>query len=200
MARNRAVALDHARWFGTRAVKPRRRAVRWALGFSRIYGSGDRRYTRPSGMQLTGTRSGRNPALRRSGRPRIRRPIEGRVEVWLPFARDNRDLLRTAGLGVRPEYSRDRGLWTVSRTSLAAVVQMLLAEFGSAQVTTEGSTAQQCDLRCREAIGDDCVCRCAGSRHGRGNLEPDERVVGETTIVGSVVRWRRVLIVESNEE
>lgn len=118
--------------------------------------------------------------------------------MWLPFARDNRDLLRTAGLGVRPEYSRDVGLWTVSRATFSAVVQMLLAEFGSAQVTTEGSTAQQCDLRCREAIGDDCVCRCAGSRHGRGDLEPDERVVGETTIVGTVVRWQRVVTLKNS--
>jgi hypothetical protein len=134
---------------------------------------------------------------RRSGQPRVRRPIDGRVNVWLPFASDNRELLRSAGLGVRPDYSRDERRWTVSPTTFAAVVQMLLKEFASVEVTTEGSTTQQCDLRCREAIGDECVCKCAGSRHGRGNLEPDERVVGETTIVGDVVRWRRVVKLES---
>jgi hypothetical protein len=93
----------------------------------------------------------------RHGRPQVRRPIGGRVEVWLPFASDNRDLLRSAGLGVRPDYSRDARRWTVSRTSFAAVVQMLLTEFASVEVTTEGSTTQQCDLRCREAIGDGVI-------------------------------------------
>jgi hypothetical protein len=37
------------------------------------------------------------------------------------------------------------------------------------------------------------------SDRGRGNLEPDERVVGETTIVGNVVRWRRVVTLGSKE-
>jgi hypothetical protein len=83
----------------------------------------------------------------------------------------------------------------VSRSALASVVELLLNEYGLIEVATDGSTGNRCDTRCREAIGDECVCACAGRMHGAAYLGPTERVVGETTVVDTAIsRWRRVLV------
>jgi hypothetical protein len=74
------------------------------------------------------------------------------------------------------------------------VVDHLLETFGVLEVITDGSSGNRCDTRCREAVGDECVCSCAGSQHGSSTLAAGERVVGETTIVDTnITRWRRVL-------
>ncbi len=122
----------------------------------------------------------------------VYRPIRGRVEVRFPYRPDSRDLLREAGPGTRPQW--DGRCWTVSRTSLATLVEHLLNEYRVLEIITDGGIGNRCDTRCREAVGDDCVCSCAGSQHGIAWLGANELVVGESTIVDTtVVRWRRVL-------
>lgn len=110
----------------------------------------------------------------------------------MPFRPGNRDLLREAGEGARPAW--ERPVWTVSRRVFSAVVGILVEEFGCVEVITDGGLANKCDTRCRAARGDDCVCSCAGTQHGGGQLSAGEIVVAETTIVDTTTtRWRRVL-------
>jgi hypothetical protein len=132
------------------------------------------------------------PAWR--SRVAVYRPLSGRVVVHLPYREGNRDFLREAGPGVRPGWDVVSRHWTVSRSAFMAIVDLLREEFGLVEVITDGSSTERCDTRCREATGDDCVCSCAGSQHGLQTLTHGERVVGETTIVGTTSRWRRVVV------
>ena len=110
----------------------------------------------------------------------------------MPYRAGTRDLLREAGPGTRPAW--ERPVWTVSRTALTAVVHVLAEAYGCIELITDGGLANKCDTRCREALGDDCVCSCAGTQHGIAHLGPREIVVGETTIVDTTIsRWRRVV-------
>lgn len=111
----------------------------------------------------------------------------------MPYQLDNRDFLRDAGPGTRPEWDSTQRLWTVSRAALSSVIEQLLTVYPVVEVITDGSTANRCDTRCREATGSECVCQCAGSMHGSKWIAPNERIVGETTVVGGVSRWRRVI-------
>lgn len=114
----------------------------------------------------------------------------------MPYRHGIRGLLREAGPGTRPAWEPPS--WTVSRTALAAVVDLLAREYGCVEVITDGGVANKCDVRCRDARGDDCICSCAGTQHGVGGPGAGEIVVGETTIVDTTIaRWRRVVCADS---
>jgi hypothetical protein len=99
-----------------------------------------------------------------------------------------RGSLQEIGFGVRPEFDDRTNEWAVTRTSFAIVLAELGRWYPKVHVIVEGRTLQKCDVRCRMAIGSDCVCSCAGRFHGMGTTEPG-LLVGETTIVlGDSVR------------
>jgi hypothetical protein len=50
---------------------------------------------------------------------------------------------------------------------------------------------QQCDTRCRDAHGDDCVCQCTGENHGGTDYQRDWIQVGQTTLIALNPRTRR---------
>ena len=116
--------------------------------------------------------------------------------VWLPWERrkTNRALLNSAGRGTNPEWDAEGHRWTVSRAAFGRVLAALLHEFPAVKVVTDGRTRNRCDIRCREAIGDECICQCAGRYHGSRLIAAGERIVGETTIVGQgeLSRWTRI--------
>jgi hypothetical protein len=124
------------------------------------------------------------------------RPVDGRVLVWIPWdrRRSNRELLNSAGRGTNAEWDKEHGRWTVSRTAFARVLDALLDEFAKVKVVTDGRAGNRCDTRCREALGDECICQCAGRYHGSRFVASGERIVGETTIVGGgdLSRWTRI--------
>ncbi len=147
----------------------------------------------PHGM-AAGRESDKMTDMRNSAT--LYRPVDGRVLVWMPFERrrNNRELLNSAGRGTNAEWDKENRRWTVSRTAFTRVLDALLEEFGTVNVVTDGRARNRCDIRCREAVGDECVCECAGRYHGSKFVASNEQIVGETTIVGEgeFTRWTRI--------
>jgi hypothetical protein len=118
--------------------------------------------------------------------PSVWRPVRGRIVVKMPYhAADpgsNRRWLH-AHLGSRIQLTYAGGEWTVSRTHLRHVVSGLASRFGLVHVFLDYLEHQRCDIRCQEALGDDCVCQCAGENHGGADYQRDWIQVGETTLI-----------------
>lgn len=117
---------------------------------------------------------------------KVDRPLKGRLEIDMAYARDNRAFLREACGGlIRPEWNGPRRRWLVARPHLQCVVQALALRFGSVTVQAEFSTAMQCDTRCRGAQGDDCTCSCLGENHQGMATWYRWQQVGDTTLIGT---------------
>lgn len=61
----------------------------------------------------------------------------------------------------------------------------LAERFGVVHVYLDYLENQRCDTRCQQALGDDCVCRCAGQYHGGASYQQAWTQVGETTLIAS---------------
>jgi hypothetical protein len=110
---------------------------------------------------------------------KVLKPLQGSLEVRVPYNLGNRSAWRE--LGLRPVWVKDGGYWQLARGKFAQVVRALANGLGEVQVTVEGHTTQQCDTRCWNADGDDCVCSCAGANHG--DSQHGWIQVGETTVI-----------------
>lgn len=139
-------------------------------------------------------------------RPTIYVPRSGRVLLRLPRrnVRANRGWLHAVcGDRARHEFSRAHEAWAVSRSHLSPLIDATVARFGKAVLLRATTAREQCDVRCREARGDECQCACLGAHHGQAYW--DERVwrlVGGTTLihVGSEQVGRSVLASRYLEE
>lgn len=117
--------------------------------------------------------------------PRIRRVLgDPRLWLWMPYGdgTNRRWLHQHLGRRIRPEWNKDGRRWEIARTHLLDLVVALAERFGEVDVFLEHSLTQVCDKRCREAVGDDCECSCAGEHHGGGSWFGWAEV-GETTLV-----------------
>jgi hypothetical protein len=105
--------------------------------------------------------------------------------MWMPYAgRSNREWLREElGRRIRPEWNRAEGRWEVARRHLRALIEALVERFGAVDVYLEFSASEQCDVRCRDAKGDDCTCSCLGLNHRGAAYWNAWRPVGETTLI-----------------
>ena len=106
--------------------------------------------------------------MNRADTPEVRRPAEGRLEVWIPWQPGgNRTLIKSAcGSLTRPERDGQRKRWLIARTHFMALIEALKARYGQVRVITAHCDTEKCDTRCQEARGDDCVCSCGGRFHG----------------------------------
>jgi len=114
----------------------------------------------------------------------VSKPVQGRLRLRLPYADSNRHWL-SESLGCRPEW--DGYTWQVARTHFGIMLPLLWKRFEQPiTVTVEGHESKRCGDSCRYARGVDCVCSCAGARHGEVRGASGWRQVGETTVIRSV--------------
>lgn len=104
--------------------------------------------------------------------PSVYRPVDGRLEVRLPFAPGgaNYRLLKEA-LGDRTRSTYEGGSFLVARAHLETLVEFLAERFGSVDVALRGRDAERCGPECYNAKASTswaCVCPCAGRNHGTG--------------------------------
>lgn len=117
------------------------------------------------------------------------RPVRGRVRVRLPFAPDNRAMLkRWCGSGTRPEWRG--GAWHVGRDHLEQILTGIARERCCAvTIHLEHATQTKCTASCWGAQPRttwSCVCSCGGRNHGNGAPEISN---GETGVVGTEYFW-----------
>ncbi|MER7167287.1 hypothetical protein ABT336_14605 [Micromonospora sp. NPDC000207] len=124
----------------------------------------------------------------------VYRPLQpDRLRLRMPFDRSNRSWLhQTLGDRTRPIWNGEMNRWEIARAHFSVLVRPLLDRFGQVDVTTEHSTNQRCDLRCRDADGKDCTCSCFGEHHGGGLWGDGWTQVGQTTLVRSGVMVRHM--------
>lgn len=118
------------------------------------------------------------------------RPVRGRLQVRTPYRRGgSRALLQDACPRGHIEHVGG-GVWTVPRARLLDVVAALARYWPVAVALDVRQGGEQCDTRCIEALGDDCVCACGGANHGGLGGRADWIQVGATTLIapGEVVR------------
>lgn len=126
---------------------------------------------------------------------RIIRPLTGRIEVHglrAPRGNEptNKSMFKTAtGAAIRPTWVKARegeagwrGYWTISREHLTPVAESIAIRDGRVIIEMHYSQTEKCDMRCRKATGDDCICSCEGVHHGKGQ-HASWMEVGETTLV-----------------
>ena len=106
-------------------------------------------------------------------------PHEGRLHVRVPYMLGRRSWFKS--LRIRAEW--DGKSWLVNRAKFATVLDVLLDDYGTVMVIRDGYRRTICDTRCREALGPECVCSCAGEHHGEGTVGKRAVVIGETTII-----------------
>lgn len=130
--------------------------------------------------------------------PWVRRPVgPGRLQAWMPYQEgsNRRWILAELGDRMRPEWNITAKRWEIARSHLRTLVEVMAMKFGEIDVYLEFSTRQRCDVRCRDARGDDCVCSCMGENHGGAAYWRHWMLVGDTTLVGNAevqVRHYRV--------
>lgn len=97
------------------------------------------------------------------------RPVQGRLIIKMPFARDNRQWLKnTLGSRIRPDWNKELKRWEIARNHFGPVVEALANRLGEIDVYVDFRQAERCDTRCRNARSRECTCSCLGRHHGRG--------------------------------
>jgi hypothetical protein len=126
--------------------------------------------------------------------PWAHRPVEGRIRTKMPYdGGHNRAWLRRhLGNRIRPEL-QGNGVWGIARPHLRFLVEGLAERFGHVDVLLDFRISQRCDTRCRDALGDECVCSCLGENHGGAAYWRHWIEVGETTLVAGGDIQRRHL-------
>jgi hypothetical protein len=111
----------------------------------------------------------------------------------MPYAGGtNRSWLRSE-LGHRVDLQYvGRGEWEIARAHLRELIEACAERFGEVDVILDFRARDRCDARCRDAVGDDCVCSCLGENHGGAAYWKRWVPVGETTLIddGRIVRRR----------
>ncbi len=131
----------------------------------------------------------------------VERPLTGRLRLWrLPYQDgSNRGWLKDQlGDRIRPDWVQGHpGHWEIARTHLLPLLEALVGRYGQVEVWLEFSLTQKCDKRCRDAVGEECVCSCLGTNHG-GIWGRRWFEVGDTTLISpEVQRVRGVVTAET---
>jgi len=129
----------------------------------------------------------------------VYRPVgTGRIRVRMPYAVGNRAFIhRTLGSSVRPDWNKLEKQWEIARQHMRDVVEALAERFGVVEVTIDFRSTSRCDIRCRDAEGDDCDCQCLGENHGGAAYWRSWQQVGETTLVDVAITRRTFRVVAS---
>jgi hypothetical protein len=126
---------------------------------------------------------------------RLIRPIEGKMELRLPFGPNNRRAIkRIIGAQSKLDWDRDRKAWLIARNHFRALcigIPKTMRLGLSASIFVKVSETEICDTRCIEAVGTECECSCRGEYHGGLNFLMSDgwQLVSETTLVRSDNIW-----------
>jgi hypothetical protein len=113
----------------------------------------------------------------------------------MPYRLGNRAWLHEElGDRVRPEWNRHDKRWELARQHMRVLVEALAQRFGSVEVSIDFRNGSRCDVRCRDAEGDDCDCQCMGENHGGAAYWRAWKEVGETTLVAPGIVQRTFLV------
>lgn len=130
------------------------------------------------------------------GQYRVWRPVEGRVQIKMPYAKDNRAWLKdTLGQRIRPEWDKSNRCWWVARNHFGAVVEALADRLGRIDIYIDFRGVERCDTRCKKARSRECDCQCLGKYHGQDGITHGWKLVGDTTEVQSTGLKRRHIVV-----
>ncbi|MCX4666493.1 hypothetical protein OG453_07395 [Streptomyces sp. NBC_01381] len=98
-------------------------------------------------------------------------PAQGRIAFWTP----RRSLLGheqfvTIRLGsrVRPTWDARLGSWTIAPAHFIKLAEVLLSQYPRIAVGREYNSNEQCNPRCKRALGHICTCSCKARNHGDG--------------------------------
>lgn len=126
----------------------------------------------------------------------VLRPLEGRVEIRMPYAKDNRAWLKdTLGQYIRPEWDKSQRCWLVARNHFGPIVEALARRLGRIDVYLDFRGLDRCDTRCKKARGRECDCQCLGKHHGEQGITHGWKLVGDTTEIRSNGTKRRHIVV-----
>jgi hypothetical protein len=117
---------------------------------------------------------------------RVWRPtsVGGRIAVAVPYSKGTRLWLReVCGPGTRPEFDRERKVWTVARPHFRRIVEALASRYGIVDVYVDHTVRSVCGKLCREAEGDDCTCSCLGDNHGAHSWRREWHQVDEHWLI-----------------
>ncbi|WP_236652527.1 hypothetical protein [Streptacidiphilus neutrinimicus] len=129
--------------------------------------------------------------------PTVHRPVgTARLRIRMPYAPDTRAWWHDQlGDLIRPAWNREMKCWEIARSHMREVVEALAERFGAVEVALDFRNSSRCDVRCRDAEGDDCDCQCLGENHGGAAYWRAWIQVGETTLVEPGI-VQRILLVE----
>lgn len=126
---------------------------------------------------------------------RLERPVEGKMELRLPFGPNNRRAIkRIIGQQSGLDWDRDRKAWLISRNHFKRLCHGIPAFMELRLHVTlfvKSSETEVCDKRCVEAVGTECECSCRGEYHGGLNFLMQEgwELVSETTLLRTNDIW-----------
>jgi hypothetical protein len=110
-----------------------------------------------------------------SGTPEIYYSVRGgekALEVYLPYARDNKEYLqylRNPQRRTNVKFNSVTKRWSLPASQYALLRKELLMKHGQIEITVTGSTLEKCTHMCANAdteSADECKCICMGVNHG----------------------------------
>lgn len=129
------------------------------------------------------------------------RPLEGRLVIKMPYAKDNRQWLKdTLGTRIRPDWNKELKRWEIARSHFGPVVEALANRLGRIDVWMDFKKVERCDTRCRNARSRECTCSCLGKHHGQGVTFGWKVVSDNHTMIQSSGTLRRHIIVTKEEK
>ncbi|MFE7839127.1 hypothetical protein ACFU53_24670 [Streptomyces sp. NPDC057474] len=135
--------------------------------------------------------------------PSIALPARGRMAVWLPkhTYTSHEDFITTyLGERVQPKWEDGLGSWTVANRHFINLAEVLLRRYPRIAVGREYDSDEECNARCRNAVGHSCKCSCKARNHGDGKWMDGWRITGETTQVRERREWNWIAVEKARDE
>jgi hypothetical protein len=124
----------------------------------------------------------------------VYRPLVGPVRLKLPYAGDNGTWLKS--LGIRhASWNKQRHYWELPRSSWQKAVAALCQRFDTVRDVRDNrvKASLDCNAKCQNASGPDCVCSCGGRYHqtGVGGAPVGDSAVVVLSDIDGVMRTER---------
>lgn len=98
----------------------------------------------------------------------LRRGCSQAVRLRIPYAKDNRNWLKSGPRKKEPLWVADKSYWELPASRFNEVVGMILDRFGKAHIIQPYREKEVCSPSCMNAVGFECQCSCMGANHGMG--------------------------------